>query len=344
MSDRPTINLEELAVKLKQSLGIIQKQDIQIASQILGLHSDSQIQVGDDCAVIPDGDGYLLLAAEGMWHVLVEEDPWFAGWCAVMVNVSDIAAMGGVAIAIVDTIWTEGNAKAIPLLEGMKAASQAFNVPIVGGHTNFRSAYSALSVAILGRANKLISSFTAQPGDLLITAINRSGEMHPKFPFWNAATKAKPNKLRENLNILPYLAEHNLCNAGKDISMGGIMGTLLMLLEASQCGAILDLDNIFPPTDIDLKTWLLCFPSYGFLLSVSPNNFNEVKQKFSDNNISCRIVGEIKEGSQLMLEYNRQSHLFWDFKTDKFILNMTRDLQNRRERESQHGSPVGRGF
>ncbi len=131
MSDRPTINLEELAVRLKQSLGIIQKQDIQIASQILGLHSGSPIQVGDDCAAIPDGDGYLLLAAEGMWHVLVESDPWFAGWCAVMVNISDIAAMGGVAIAIVDTIWTEGNAKAVPLLEGMKAASQAFNVPIV---------------------------------------------------------------------------------------------------------------------------------------------------------------------------------------------------------------------
>ena len=320
MSDRPTINLKQLAAKLKQSLGIIQKQDIQIASQILGLQN-SKIQVGDDCAAIPDGDGYLLLAAEGMWHVLVETDPWFAGWCAVMVNVSDIAAMGGKAIAVVDTIWTDDDAKAIPLMEGMKAASQAYGVPIVGGHTNFHSAYNALAIAILGRTAKLISSFTAQPEDLLVVAIDLKGEMHPKFPFWNAATKTKPNKLQKSLDILPYLAKYNLCNAGKDISMGGIIGTLLMLIEASKCGAVLDLDSIVHPQTIDIETWLLCFPSYGFLLSVSPHNLDKVQQQFNDGDISCIVVGKIKEGSQLRLKIDRSSHLFWDFKTDKFILN-----------------------
>lgn len=321
MSDRPPLNLEQLAIKLKQSLGIIQKQDIQIASQILGLQTNSKIQVGDDCAAIADGDGYLLLAAEGIWHVLVETDPWFAGWCAVMVNISDIAAMGGKAIAVVDTIWTDGDAKAMPLLEGMKAASEAYKVPIVGGHTNFHSAYSALSVAILGRTNKLISSFTAQPGDLLVVAVDLEGEMHPKFPFWNAATKAKPNRLQNNLDILPYLANHDLCSAGKDISMGGIVGTLLMLIEASKCGAVLDLDSIIHPKNVDLETWLLCFPSYGFLLSVSPQNVDEVRQQFQNRNISCNVVGEIKEGSQLRLKMNRQSQAFWNLETDKFILN-----------------------
>ena len=314
-------DLERLTARLKQSLGIIQKQDIQIASKILELQTNSKIQVGDDCAAIPDGDGYLLLAAEGIWHVLVETDPWFAGWCAVMVNVSDIAAMGGKAIAVVDTIWTEDEVKAVPLLEGIKAASYAFDVPIVGGHTNFRSAYNALSVAILGQAEKLISSFTAQPGDLLVVAIDFEGEMHPQFPFWNAATKAEPYRLQENFNILPYLAEHNLCNAGKDISMGGIVGTLLMLIEASKCGAILDLDSIVCPDIVDLETWLLCFPSYGFLLSVSPNNLDKVKQQFIDKNIACFVAGEIKEGSQLMLKTVRQSSLFWNLKQNKFILN-----------------------
>ena len=75
MSDR-LFDLERLTAKLKQSLGIIQKQDIQVASKILELQTDSKIQVGDDCAAIADGDGYLLLAAEGIWHVLVERDHW----------------------------------------------------------------------------------------------------------------------------------------------------------------------------------------------------------------------------------------------------------------------------
>lgn len=321
MRDRPVDNLPQLAAKLRQSLGIIQKRDIQVVSQILELPNLEQIQVGDDCAAIPDDDGYLLLAAEGMWHVLVEIDPWFAGWCAVMVNLSDIAAMGGKAIAIVDTIWTEDTKKAIPLLEGMKAAAHAYQVPIVGGHTNFKSAYNALGVAILGRANKLISSFAAQPGDLLLTAIDLQGEMHPKFPFWNAATNANPLSLQDNLKILPHIAEQDLCHAGKDISMGGIMGTLLMLIEASKCGAVLDLDSINYPQNVSLETWLLCFPSYGFLFSIPPQNLAQIKDKFQEHHVSCDVVGEITTGSQLILKSNHQSHLFWDLATDNFIFS-----------------------
>lgn len=319
MNPRSSFPLDRLVTKLRQSLGIIQKQDIQIASEILGLPTNNLIQVGDDCAAIPEVDGYLLLAAEGMWHVLVESDPWFAGWCAVMVNRSDIAAMGGRAIAVVDTIWTEDTTKATPLLEGMKAASQAYNIPIVGGHTNFKSAYNALSVAILGRAKKLISSFQAQPGDLLVLAIDLQGKMHPQFPFWNAATKADPIQLQQNLAILPYLTESDLCAAGKDISMGGIIGTLLMLIEASRCGAILNLDNIFHPVDISLETWLLCFPSYGFLLSIPPDKIDAVKGQFARQNIACAVVGEIKQGSKLVFKYEDCSSLFWDWQTDKFI-------------------------
>src|SRR4028118_1942159 len=98
--------LSALAAKLQQSLSLLQKQDIQTASQALGVGAEwpsSKVLLGDDCAAIPDGDGYLLLAAEGMLPLFVETEPWFTGWSAVMVNVSDIYAMGGCPIAVVDT-------------------------------------------------------------------------------------------------------------------------------------------------------------------------------------------------------------------------------------------------
>ena len=311
--------LAELATRIKRSLGIVQKQDIQIAQEILGLQANSQISVGDDCAAIPDSDGYLLFAAEVMWHVLVDVDPWFAGWCGVMVNISDIAAMGGKAIAVVDTVWTQEAIRATPLLEGMKAASLAYDVPIVGGHTNLRSAYNALSVAILGKAKKLISSFGAQPQDLLIVAIDLQGVMHHQFPFWNAATNSDPLSLQQSLQILPYLAEHDFCDAGKDISMGGIIGTLLMLIEASRCGAILEIDRLFIPANVSLATWLMCFPSYGFLLSVNPAKVDRVIAQFEKHNIICAAVGEIVTGSQLTLKYQEATYLFWDWQQDKLI-------------------------
>ena len=230
-----------------------------------------------------------------------------------MVNVSDIYAMGGRPIAVVDTLWSNNPEISQQLLAGMNAAAQAYQVPIVGGHTNGHSEYHALSVAILGRAQSLISSFDARPGDRLIAAIDLRGQQHPNYPFWNAATKTDPTRLRSDLELLPKLAENGLCDAGKDISMGGIIGTTLMLLETSGCGAVLNLDRVPIPPDIPLEIWLVSFPSYGFLLSVRPEKVDRVMQTFLDRQIACADIGEIKDHAQLILETQGVSTTFWDF-------------------------------
>lgn len=308
------MELIDLAKTLKQSLGIVHKQDIQTVARFLGAeNAASRVQLGDDCAAIPDRDGYLLLAAEGMMPDFVASDPWFAGWSAVMVNVSDIYAMGGRPIAVVDTLWSQDAAISQPLLAGMSAAARAYQVPIVGGHTNARSSYDALAVAILGRAQQLISSFQAQPGDRLLMAIDLRGKLHPKYPFWNAATETAPARLRTDLELLPKLAENGLCDAGKDISMGGIIGTTLMLLETSNCGAVIDLDVIPRPAEIPLDRWLVSFPSYGFLLSIRPDRVLAVEQMFRDRQITCTDIGEVISTPQLMLTARQESIIFWDF-------------------------------
>ena len=304
--------LASLIAHLHQSLGILHKQDIQTAAHYLG---SSLIALGDDCAAIPDANGYLLLASEGILPAFLEAEPWFAGWCAVMVNVSDIAAMGGRAIAVVDTIWSQSTEITQPIWEGMKAAASAYNVPIVGGHTNCHSPYNALSVAILGRATHLITSFNARSGDILLVVIDFQGEFYHRFPFWNAATTADPVQLQKKLEILPYLSEAGLCDAGKDISMGGIVGTLLMLLETSNCGAVLNLDAIAPPDNIPLEQWLLSFPSYGFLLSVRPEKVASVQACFHEQNLVCSAVGTVEEHHQLVLKLGNESAVFWDIST-----------------------------
>lgn len=305
--------LTELIAKLRQAIGILHKQDIQLISRGPKFLADAGVaSLGDDCAAIPDGDGYLLLAAEGILPQLVSTEPWFAGWCAVMVNVSDIYAMGGRPIAIVDTIWSESIDRGQLLLEGMQAAAQTYQVPIVGGHTNCHSPYNALSVAILGRARQLISSFGARAGDCLLLAIDLRGQPHPQYPFWNAATEADPERLRQDLAILPDLAEAGLCDAGKDISMGGIVGTLLMLLETSGCGAVLNLDAVPCPAGRSLEQWLISFPSYGFLLSVRPACVEAVQAQFRQRHLACAAVGEVQSTRCLYLQHQQDTQLFWD--------------------------------
>lgn len=304
--------LSAIATHLRQSL--LQKQDIQTAARALKDERwAANILVGDDCAAIPDGDGYLLLAAEGMQPQFVDTDPWFAGWSAVMVNVSDIYAMGGVPIAVVDTLWSHSTVDTAAIWAGMKAAAQTYQVPIVGGHTNCHSPYNALSVAILGRAKHLITSFAAQPGDVLLVATDFRGKPHPHYSFWNAATAADPVQLRSNLAILPQLAETGLCNAGKDISMGGIVGTLVMLLETSNCGAVLDLDQVPCPPELSLEQWLISFPSYGFLLSVRPDRVAAIQALFHQQHLVCQPVGTVQVDRQLVLKSQPESIVFWDF-------------------------------
>jgi hypothetical protein len=247
----------------------------------------------------------------------VETEPWFAGWSALMVNISDIAAMGGRAIAVVDTLWSQSTAHTDLIWQGMQAAAQTYAVPIVGGHTNCHSPYNALSVAIVGRAQQLISSFKARSGDRILIATDFHGKPHPRYPFWDAATHAEPQQLRRNLALLPEIAESGLCDAGKDISMGGIIGTLLMLLETSNCGAILDLDCIPCPPELSLERWLRSFPSYGFLLSVRPEHVVSVQAKFQQQDLICEVVGEVQSSSQLVFRQQQDSIVFWDLMQQK---------------------------
>lgn len=313
-ADRPS--LSALVSFLQNSLSILNKQDIQTAANTIGQYvhtpSGAPIHLGDDCAAIPDGDGYLLLAAEGLWPQLVTQDPWFAGWCAIMVNISDIAAMGGTAIAVVDTLWSRSVAASHPLWQGMQAAARAYNVPIVGGHTNCHSPYDGLAVAILGRAQQLITSFDAQPGDELVIVIDMAGSYYGDYPFWNAATTATPEQLRQQLELLPQLARTGLCNAGKDISMGGLVGTLLMLTEASGVGAVLELDLVPRPPKTDWGKWLTSFPSFGFLLSVSPGQSDAIKKLFQPHGLICQAIGNVTAMPQIKLHRAGEQAIVWE--------------------------------
>ncbi|MBD2023425.1 sll0787 family AIR synthase-like protein [Leptolyngbya sp. FACHB-711] len=307
--------LSTLVTKLQESIGVLHKQDIQTAAHFLRQTPnwlDAEVLLGDDCAAIPDGEAYLLLASEGMMPFFVEQDPWFAGWSAVMVNVSDIYAMGGRPIALVDALWSQSVEQSQQIWAGMQAAAQAYDVPIVGGHTNCHSPYNALSVSILGRAERLMTSFDAQPGQQLLMAVNFDGQMHPEFAFWNAATKADPVRLQEDLALLPDLAEKRLCRAGKDISMGGVIGTTLMLLETSACGAVLNLDAIPCPAGVSLDQWLTAFPSYGFLLSIDSDHVATVQAMFRDRQLICEPIGEVNCTSELVLRLQQDSICFWN--------------------------------
>lgn len=307
-----TIDLSAIATKLAASGDIVAKQDIGPIAARLGLAGQA-VAVGDDCAALPDGDGYLLLAIEGFINRFVEADPWFAGWCGIMVNISDVVAMGGRPIAVVDAVWADGAERAATVLDGMRAASQAFGVPIVGGHTNIRSDRGQLSVAILGRAKRLLTSFDARPDDVLIAAIDHRGRYREPFNNWEAATDAPPDRLRGDIEILPEIAEAELALAAKDISQGGIVGTAIMLAECSHVGIDIAVSAIPLPDGVALDRWLATFPSFGYLLSVAPENAGAVMAQFEARAISAAIIGRVVAGTEVAITDGEQRIVVRDY-------------------------------
>jgi AIR synthase-related protein len=311
--------LDSLAETLKASRGLAAKRDIASVTSRLGLSGAAPTPIGDDCAAIPDGDGFLLFAIEGFMNEFVAADPWFAGWCGVMVNLSDIAAMGGRPLAIVDALWADGNAGAEPILAGMRAAADRFGVPIVGGHTNIRTDRGQLSVAILGRAQKLLTSFDARPGERLVAAVDLRGRYRTPFANWEAATDAPAARLRGDLEILPMLAEAGLAKAAKDISQAGLVGTAAMLAECSGVGITIDVTKVLRPEGVALERWLLTFPSFGYLLSVAPDEAGEVIGAFTARGIAAADIGEITAGHRVVITDRISSATIWDFADQPLI-------------------------
>ena len=321
------MTLDELTAALRDSRGFAHKRDISdvvtaLARMLPGGSADlaQAVPVGDDCAAIPDGHGgYLLFAIEGLVEDFIERMPWFAGYCGVMVNVSDIYAMGGRPTAVVNALWSSGMHPADEMLRGMADASARYGVPIVGGHSNNRSARPQLAVSILGRAHQLLTSFDARPGDRLLMAVDLRGAYQEPFPYWNASTTAPGERLRADLEVLPALAEDGLCAAAKDISMAGVLGTALMLLESSGVGAMVDVDAIPMPPGASLLRWLTAFPSFGFLLSVPPAHVAAVQARFAARELACAVIGEVDATRTLTLCQGDAQAQLWDLNTQPFI-------------------------
>jgi AIR synthase-related protein len=311
--------LDALAQTMRDSLGLRAKAEIGIVAARLGL-TGSAVPVGDDCAAIPDSDGHILFAIEGFINAFVAADPWFAGWCGVMVNVSDIAAMGGWPIAVVDAIWAQDETAASAILDGMKAASEAYGTPIVGGHSNLHTAQSQLAIAILGRAGKrLLTSFDARPGDVLVAAIDHRGAYREPFDNWQAALSAPAERLRGDLALLPEVARRRLAHAAKDISQGGIPGTATMLAECSGVGIDIDVDAIVSPPGVALPRWLNSFPSFGFLLATEQDKAEELLSVFRARDLHAAVIGEIRGGSEVALVSNGRRALLRDWRQERIL-------------------------
>lgn len=326
-------DLPALVQRLRSRSGVESKRDIGRAVGPFaraGTADDAGqpgLRLGDDTAALAvdgrlrpaaDGEAHLLFAIEGLSPGFVAQDPWFAGYCGVMVNLSDIAAMGGHPLAVTNAVWSKGLGPFAEMWAGLQAAAERYGVPIVGGHTNVQSDTSGLAVSVVGRAGRgLLTSFDAAEGDDLVVAVDLRGAYREPNDFFDASTGvADPARLRADLALLPALAEAGLAHAGKDISMAGVLGSALMLLESSGVGARIDLGRIPRPADVvdetALERWLVSFPSFGYVLAVRPGNTAQVCARFEARGLAAAAVGRVQPGACVEVQHGAATARYWD--------------------------------
>lgn len=271
------------------------------------------VLLGDDAAAVCRNGSYLLLAAEGVYPPLLKSNPYLAGRTSVLTNVNDVYAMGGRPLAILDVLSPSGPEETARTLEGIRDNARRYGIPVVGGHMGSATDAPALAVFVLGEAKRLLSSFGARQGDDLALAVGIDGRFHSGFGFWDSSSKLPADKAVENLEILPRLAEDELADAARDVSMSGAIGSALMLLECSGKGAEILIDEFTPPSGVGLIDWLLAFPSYGFIFSLRPENTRKVRKIFRDAGIFCEKIGEVRPDPKVYFrDRSGRRELFWD--------------------------------
>ena len=145
----------------------------------LGASPDVLLGVGDDCAVVRNGDRCWLFSCDAsLESVHFRRDyspPHAIGWKAAAAAISDIAAMGGqprfllVTLALpADMALQENEA----LYAGIREAAEAAEALIIGGDTTRSAAGWVIDITAIGEAplENYVCRHGARPGDLLVVS------------------------------------------------------------------------------------------------------------------------------------------------------------------------------
>jgi thiamine-monophosphate kinase len=277
-----------------------------------------KVGIGDDCAVIDrGGKEYVLWAADMLvegTHFTLGKDPFRKiGHKAVAVNVSDIAAMGGLPEYITVSIGLPSRLKhrdITAIYGGMLEICRRYGMTIAGGDTN-RSDRLVLDVSIMGHVEKerLILRSGAKEGDrVLVTGPVRDGK-------------------KKHLDIVPRLEEARFLSGEYSVSSmidvsDGIAMDMGRICRESGTGCLLREDLIPLSRGLALEDALHYGESFELLFTLPPEEAGRLTAVAARGKESCRYygIGEVtrardgmrligKDGRERKLEMKGYDHL-----------------------------------
>ncbi len=303
--------LRKLAATIRSTPAMQAKRELSLVRRLGGALD------GDDGAALPYAGQYLILCGEAIAPAFARADPHAAGAAAVITNVSDVRAMGGRPLGLVDMVVSPDRAHAEAVLDGVAWAAGLLGVDVVGGHLTLGHE-PAISASCTGVASRVLFGHNARPGDALLAAFSLEGRYREGTPFFSSLRDRSPEALRDDGEALVEVAESGVVHAARDVSMPGAAGSLLQMLESAGCGATLDVERIPRPQGVALERWLLTFPSFGFLLAAPPDRVSDATEPFLRRGLACAQCGRLDDTRALTLAAAGEVAQLWDLAAAPF--------------------------
>ena len=285
------MNLQSIITKFKNSRNIQEKRKLKpILDNIRSNgYNSSQIYAsyGEDSAAIqltPTSKDLILLTTDAILPVFIEKSPYGAGFSAIYVGIDDIFACGGTPLASSITIAYKDEQVGKEILTGVLDATNVFKTPLIRGHTTTDSPTLAISSTIIGTTtvDHFLSAGGSNSGDFLAVVWDPEGKTSPvNKNYWNTITMKTSEEFFHKRSFLSPAIESKFITACKDISNGGILGTLFQMMQFAKLGAEIDLkileshvisDNL----PFSTEEFIFMFLTSGFLISGK----NETKDEF----------------------------------------------------------------
>lgn len=232
--------------------------ETQIIKLISEKITNASSYLGDDCAYLNDED--LLMSSDSLVegvHFLSDIEPYFLGWKSLAINLSDIAASGGIPKYFTMALSLPKEKSEDPwiskFLDGINDCSKSFNCSLIGGDLT-ASEKIFISICITGSpviSKRIARRSDAKIGQKVITcgafgesaaglwAIKNKKKLEYK-ELMNAHLKPMP-KLKEAFDLMEKSENSKIAMID---SSDGLLDCLERICEASSVAIEIDLNKL----------------------------------------------------------------------------------------------------